>query len=185
MNSYRKGFTIVELLIVIVVIAILASISVVAYNGVQDRARNAQIATAADVYKKALEMYRVDHGEYPSGQACLGLVSDYPAKDGFAAGQCMYSSVHGVSWSVNNGINDKLLKYISRNPELPSTQTKIHDFYYRGMLYGKESGGSYIYLQYYLPGYPKECVAGFEASGSPWAPAIYTQCRRQHVVPSS
>lgn len=39
----RRGFTIVELLIVIVVIGILAAITIVAYNGVQDRARQAKI----------------------------------------------------------------------------------------------------------------------------------------------
>ena len=185
MRFKRSGFTIVELLIVIVVIAILAAISVVAYNGIQDRARDAQIAAAADAYKKALEMYFVDYGDYPSGMACVGLSSDYPAIDGFPAGTCMNSSVHNVSWSVDNGINNKLLKYISQNPRLPSTQTKINDFYYRGMLYGKESTSRYIYLQYYLPGYPKQCVAGFEASGSPYLPDRWTQCRRQLDIPDA
>ena len=42
MSSMRKnvGFTIVELLIVIVVIGILAAITIVAYNGIQDRAKS-------------------------------------------------------------------------------------------------------------------------------------------------
>ena len=39
-NTYKHGFTLVELLIVSVVIAILASISIVASNGIQNRAKN-------------------------------------------------------------------------------------------------------------------------------------------------
>lgn len=49
----RVGFTLVELLIVIVVIAILAAISIVAYNGVQQRAQDSQILSAAQQLQKA------------------------------------------------------------------------------------------------------------------------------------
>jgi prepilin-type N-terminal cleavage/methylation domain-containing protein len=46
-KSKRAGFTIVELLIVIVVIGILAAITIVAYNGIQQRGRDS--ARRADV----------------------------------------------------------------------------------------------------------------------------------------
>ena len=63
-----NGFTIVELLIVIVVIAILAAISVVAYNGIQTRARDtARIQKIKDI-SKAIELYKVDNGYYPQIQ---------------------------------------------------------------------------------------------------------------------
>ncbi len=62
----QSGFTIVELLIVIVVIAILAAITIVAYNGIQQRARDSQRKSAVAAIQKALEMYRVDNGGYPT-----------------------------------------------------------------------------------------------------------------------
>jgi len=65
MITSRRGFTIVELLIVIVVIAILAAISIVAYNGVQQRARDSQRSSDIAAIKKALELYRIDNGGYP------------------------------------------------------------------------------------------------------------------------
>lgn len=61
----RTGFTIVELLIVIVVIAILATISVVAYKGVQSRARDALRIDKVTKLARALELYKVDKGYYP------------------------------------------------------------------------------------------------------------------------
>ena len=61
----ESGFTIVELLIVVVVIGILAAIVTVAYTGIsassRDSARKADISTLS----KAIELYYVDNGRYP------------------------------------------------------------------------------------------------------------------------
>lgn len=64
----QSGFTIVELLIVIVVIAILAAITIVAFNGIQDRARNSSIQTDLTNFAKKIEMAKIDtaDGLYPA-----------------------------------------------------------------------------------------------------------------------
>ena len=62
-----RGFTIVELLIVIVVIAILAAITIVAYNGIQNQARDTQYKTDAVAIVKVAEAINADKGWYPGG----------------------------------------------------------------------------------------------------------------------
>lgn len=66
MKRSTTGFTIVELLIVIVVIAILAAISVVAYTGIRDRASTSAIASEARVWRDLLAAYKAVNGSYPS-----------------------------------------------------------------------------------------------------------------------
>lgn len=73
LKTKQSGFTIVELLIVIVVIGILAAITIVAYNGIQRRAYNSTQATSVSAYLKLLSLYRTDKGNYPSAVTCLGL----------------------------------------------------------------------------------------------------------------
>lgn len=53
----QRGFTIVELLIVIVVIGILAAIVIVAFNGVQDRAKTTSKINDIRSMQKAIELY--------------------------------------------------------------------------------------------------------------------------------
>lgn len=62
----KSGFTIVELLITVVVIAILAAISIVAYNGIQSRAHNTAIRSDFRHVKAKMEEYKLYNGRYPS-----------------------------------------------------------------------------------------------------------------------
>ena len=65
MKIIRSGFTIVELAIVIIVIAILASITLVSYRDVQAQSRDTRrLSDIADI-QKAMELYYSDHGTYP------------------------------------------------------------------------------------------------------------------------
>jgi len=66
MFKKSPGFTIVELLIVIVVVAILATIAIVAYNGIQARARDSERQTEMQTIEKALSLYFIDNGSYPT-----------------------------------------------------------------------------------------------------------------------
>lgn len=61
----HTGFTIVELLIVIVVIAILAAITVVAYTGVSARANDTAVQSDLNQFAKKMGIYYAENGRYP------------------------------------------------------------------------------------------------------------------------
>lgn len=61
-----KGFTIVELLIVIVVIAILAAITIVSYNGITRQTRISTVKTNLRNIATQMEIFYADNGRYPN-----------------------------------------------------------------------------------------------------------------------
>jgi len=70
----QSGFTIVELLIVVVVIAILAAITIVAYNGIQNRAKHSATQSAVSQASKKIMTYAVTNAEqYPVNLAAVEM----------------------------------------------------------------------------------------------------------------
>lgn len=65
-DKRNLGFTIVELLIVIVVIGILAALVITAYAGIQAKARNGKRATDIQAVQTQLEAFYSTNGYYPS-----------------------------------------------------------------------------------------------------------------------
>lgn len=103
-----SGFTIVELLIVVVVIAILAAISVVAYTGIQSRAINMTVeADAASIIKK-MEMAKIDLGFYPRSNA------QFP--DGFKFSKSAYNTSSGsnVFYCLNRDEDRYAFGFVSK-----------------------------------------------------------------------
>ena len=82
MLKQRKGFTLIELMIVIAIIIILAAIAIPNYLNMTERAKKARAASDFDTIATALEAYRTDFGEYP---ATLTLLSGGVAQEAVAS----------------------------------------------------------------------------------------------------
>lgn len=109
-----KGFTIVELLIVIVVIAILAAITIVAYNGITQRANNAAAQSGAEQASKKVATYALTNGDlYPPDLTTAGMSNSgnttfqYSVDNSSSpAGYCVTAlTTGGVSYYVGSNYN--------------------------------------------------------------------------------
>lgn len=107
MRKSTSGFTIVELLIVIVVIAILASISIVAYSGIQARARDSQRRNDVSEIVKALELYYADNGQYPTSSGA-----------GSTTINSSWSTTADASWQ---SLSNALKTYLNKLPTDPTS----------------------------------------------------------------
>jgi type II secretion system protein G len=127
--SKQKGFTIVELLIVIVVIGILAAITIVAFNGVQDRSRFAKAQSDISNLNKAVQMYYADNGKYPSPTV---------GAPGCTNGWCGWDQVTDDAF-----IPGLVPAYITKTPQMP-TSNASNDTY----LYHSTNGTEYRLMRY-------------------------------------
>lgn len=74
-----SGFTIVELLIVVVVIAILAAITIVSYNGITNQTHDAAVKSDLNTLKKKVEIYIAESNQRPNSLEFPGAVTSFKA----------------------------------------------------------------------------------------------------------
>lgn len=75
-RSTPRGFTLVELLAVVAIIGILATVGVGSYNMIQSRAQEKRAETQKSLFIAGLTQYKADFDEYPNKDSDLG---DYSA----------------------------------------------------------------------------------------------------------
>jgi len=84
MKRTKTGFTFIEILVVITIIALLSTAAIVSYRSAQTKARDNKRKSDLEQVRAALEMYRSDEGIYPAGNwstmtgTLTGYMNDVP-----------------------------------------------------------------------------------------------------------
>lgn len=98
----KKGFTLIEILVVISIIAILAGIGISVFSGVQKNNRDQARIRDLQAIKQALELYRSDNGDYPvTGNVGVGTTLTNPSR----------TKIYLEAWPADP-INGQLYKYV-------------------------------------------------------------------------
>jgi prepilin-type N-terminal cleavage/methylation domain-containing protein len=156
--SNRRGFTIVELLIVVVVVGILAAITIVSYGGVKQRATNTAIVDAASKSLSMITAYITVNNAYPStsstgGDVCITTTS-----------VCNWT---GLAYPPANSTFDSNMATIGTLPRTVPASSSTES----GVIYiyaaGRTMNGTVqpAILIYYLVGIGQPCVLPVTDSG--------------------
>ena len=145
-NKTSKGFTIIELIVVIAIITVLSAIVMTNVTAYQKKARNAARLSTVRNYLTALEIAYENNGNYPSNApvtyCCLG--------SGNIGGQCWGSSSYAECTVANNTLRPFFAVPTDKYPVMGSNGVD-----YRGILYNY-SGGQ-INLYWILEGTNQSC----------------------------
>lgn len=110
MHKNKGGYTIVELLIVIVIIGILVAIIIVAYNGIRTRAQVASLTDGLTKVEKAVRLWAIeeDFTSWPidpvagGGTSFTDMYSIYPSLNNYLQAPPSVIGVHSEDWFYDN-----------------------------------------------------------------------------------
>ncbi|HFC6230066.1 TPA: pilin [Neisseria meningitidis] len=112
MNTLQKGFTLIELMIVIAIVGILAAVALPAYQDYTARAQVSEAILLAEGQKSAVTEYYLNHGEWPGDNTSAGVASSSEIKGKYVEKVEVKNGVVTAtmaSSNVNNEIKGKKL----------------------------------------------------------------------------
>ncbi|ENS8648747.1 prepilin-type N-terminal cleavage/methylation domain-containing protein, partial [Neisseria gonorrhoeae] len=112
MNTLQKGFTLIELMIVIAIVGILAAVALPAYQDYTARAQVSEAILLAEGQKSAVTEYYLNNGEWPKDNASAGVASASEIKGKYVKEVKVENGVvtaQMASSNVNKEIKDKKL----------------------------------------------------------------------------
>ncbi|CWM45771.1 pilin [Neisseria meningitidis] len=112
MNTLQKGFTLIELMIVIAIVGILAAVALPAYQDYTARAQVSEAILLAEGQKSAVTEYYLNHGKWPDGNSDAGVATSSEIKGKYVEKVEVANGVVTAemkSSGVNNEIKGKKL----------------------------------------------------------------------------
>ncbi|MDO8335775.1 MAG: prepilin-type N-terminal cleavage/methylation domain-containing protein [Candidatus Saccharibacteria bacterium] len=128
--SRQSGFTIVELLIVIVIIGILAALVIVAYNGITARANDTSVQSDLRNISQKSELFYTDKGYYPATATDITLLglkvskSSYQTNAGATNNLIYCFSANGTSYSAFAASSSTNRFYVNNVVKSPTSTTQ-------------------------------------------------------------
>ena len=124
-----KGFALIELMIVVVIIGILAVVSLPAYKDYTIRARVSEALTATAAYRKEMELYFQEHGEFPpkACNSCLDMGLDGDCGNAARSETTCDFGVNNIGKHIENihiggriepNVDQDFVVTLSREPEM-------------------------------------------------------------------
>ncbi|EMT8370647.1 pilin, partial [Neisseria gonorrhoeae] len=117
MNTLQKGFTLIELMIVIAIVGILAAVALPAYQDYTARAQVSEAILLAEGQKSAVTEYYLNHGTWPKDNTSAGVANPTEIKGKYVESVTVANGVVTAQMKpsgVNNEIKDKRLSLWGR-----------------------------------------------------------------------